>query len=226
MMKKKSIIAIACILVIFIVWMVASGFRVEPTAFITDDFSISEDGSEITFVVDVGSSMGYVRGYKDEGGREKPHYLKFYSAWGGFNSSIGAKSEYVLQLSPNDTEIYVYHGKGGYTLALEKNAKTGKWHRAKNEVTGEHPPTIIIFGRNYVANRIVSELPEGYEYVGDLSEDEANNTGLAGCKMYAVKEKDSFHEFYLYQECKAPINENTADSTQLQWAYTQWIVSE
>ena len=30
----------------------------------------------------------------------EPHYLKFYSAWGGFNSSIGAKQEFVLELAP------------------------------------------------------------------------------------------------------------------------------
>ena len=41
----------------------------------------------------------------------------------------------------------------------------------------------------------VNELPEGYEYIGDLSEDAASDTGLAGCKMYAVKEKNSFEDF-------------------------------
>ena len=30
--------------------------------------------------------------------------------------------------------------------------------------------------------------------------------------MYAVKEKDSFDDFYLYQECGTPIDENTVDT--------------
>ena len=72
----------------------------------------------------------------------------------------------------------------------------------------------------------VNELPEGYEYIGDLSEDAANDTGLAGCKMYAVKEKNSFEDFYLYQECGTPISEDTVDTTQRQWAYVQWVVAE
>lgn len=130
-MIKKAIIVISVILGFLILWMIISGFSVETSAYITDDFSISEDGSEIKFTVGVGSSMGYIRGYKDEGGGVKPHYLKFYSAWGGFNSSICAKSEFVLQLSPEDTEIYVYHGEKGYDLALEKNEETGEWHRVK-----------------------------------------------------------------------------------------------
>ncbi len=75
--------------------------------------------------------MGFVRDYKDEGGGVKPHYLKFYSAWGGLNSSIGAKNKFTLELSPEDTEIYVYHGNGGYDLILEKNSVSGEWQRVK-----------------------------------------------------------------------------------------------
>ena len=114
-MKKKVLPVIACAMGILVLWMVASGFAVQTSAYITDDFSVSEDGSEMRFSVGV-----------------KPHYLKFYSAWGGFNSSIGAKNEFVLQLSPDDTEIYVYHGDGGYEMALEKIIETGEWHRKKS----------------------------------------------------------------------------------------------
>lgn len=128
-MKKKAIFIPLALLCIIIVWMVILGFNVQTSAYITDDFMVSEDGSEITFTVGVGSSMGYVRGYKDEGGGVKPHYLKFYSAWGGFNSSIGAKDKFVLKLSPEDTEIYVYHGNGGYDLALKKDSESGEWYR-------------------------------------------------------------------------------------------------
>ena len=136
-MKKKVLPVIACAMGILVLWMVASGFAVQTSAYITDDFSVSEDGSEMRFSVGVGSSMGYIRGYKDEGGGVKPHYLKFYSAGGGFNSSIGAKNEFVLQLSPDDTEIYVYHGDGGYELALEKTTETGEWHRKKSSEKSE-----------------------------------------------------------------------------------------
>lgn len=110
--------------------MTGTGFLYETSAYILD-FSVSEDGNEMKFFVCVGSSMGYVRGYKDEGGGAKPHYLKFYSAWGGFNSSIGAESVYTLTLDPSDTEIYVYQGDGGYSLTLQKNTESGEWFRVK-----------------------------------------------------------------------------------------------
>ena len=53
--------------------------------------------------------------------------IHIYSAWGGFNSSIGAKSEYTLKIDPDDTEIYIYRGDGGYKLVLQKNAESGDW---------------------------------------------------------------------------------------------------
>ena len=130
-MKRKVLIIILAALCIVFLGAVALGFTIQTSAYITDEFAVSEDGSKITFKVGVGSSMGYVRGYKDEGGGVKPHYLKFYSAWGGFNSSIGANDVYVLELQPEDTEIYVYHGDGGYELALKKDAASGEWYRVK-----------------------------------------------------------------------------------------------
>lgn len=93
--------------------------------------------------------------------------------------------------------------------------------------TGDRPPMITIYNRNYVAPHMpVNELPDGYEYIGDLSEKAANDTGLEGCQMYAIKELDSFSDFYLYQKCGTPISEDTVDNTQIQWAYVQWISTE
>ena len=89
------------------------------------------------------------------------------------------------------------------------------------------PPMITIQNRNYVApHRPVDELPDSYEYIGSLSEEAANDTGLEGCQMYAIKKSDSLNDFYLYQECGTPISEDTVDSTQRQWAYVQWILLE
>lgn len=129
-MKKRIGITIIVILILVCIWFICSGYFYQSSAYISD-FYVSENGEEMTFSVEVGSSIGYIRGYKDDGGGAKPHYLKFYSAWGGFNSSIGAKSEYTLKLGPDDTEIFVYHGDGGYTLTLQKNVETGQWHRVK-----------------------------------------------------------------------------------------------
>ena len=130
-MRKKICLVMLSMLGLIFAWMIISGYSYQTSSYITDQFVVSEDGKELKFTIAVGSPMGYVRGFKDEGGGVKPHYLKFYSAWGGLNSSIGAKSEYVLKLDPNDTEIYVYHGDSGYSLALKKDIESGEWFSVK-----------------------------------------------------------------------------------------------
>lgn len=88
----------------------------------------------------------------------------------------------------------------------------------------ELPPMIDMAGQKYVApNMPVDELPEGYTYMGKLTETQANGTGLEGCKMYTYTELDSIPDFYLYQECGTPIDEHTINSEKIQWAYVQWI---
>lgn len=86
------------------------------------------------------------------------------------------------------------------------------------------PPMIDMHGQKYVAPHMpVDELPEGYTYYGKLTEEQANGTGLEGHKIYALKELDSITDFYLYQECGTPIDENSVDNEKIQWAYVQWI---
>lgn len=128
-MGRKRIIAIVIIaLFIIAAFLVSTGFS-ERTDVYLGDFSISEDGKELTFTAGVPSSMGYIRGYKDEGGGVKPHYLKFYSTFGGLNSSLGAKSEFVLELDEDDNEIFFSRPDGGYELVLQKDKGTGEWVR-------------------------------------------------------------------------------------------------
>ena len=91
------------------------------------DYSVSEDGTELTFRVGTWEPIGYIRGYKDIGGGVKPHYLTFYHTFGGINSSFGSKNTFTLELAPDDTEIYFYRAGGGYELVLVKGEETGQW---------------------------------------------------------------------------------------------------
>lgn len=77
--------------------------------------------------------MGFIRGYKDNSGGVKPHYLTFYSTFGGLNSSFGAKNEFVLELDKDDSEICFKRANGGYELVLQKNAETGAWERPQKD---------------------------------------------------------------------------------------------
>lgn len=67
----------------------------------------------------------------------------------------------------------------------------------KNDTrTGGTMPIITIYNRDYTASDMtVSELPLGYEYIGDLPKEASNDTGLEGCKMYAIKELNSLGNY-------------------------------
>lgn len=106
-MKKKKIVIVTIIVigVLVLSFFIGAGFR-RRTDVVLTEYSVSEDGKKLNFNVGVMSSMGYIRGFKDGGGGVKPHYLTFFSTFGGLNSSFGAKSEFELDLDENDAEIY------------------------------------------------------------------------------------------------------------------------
>ena len=130
-MKKKIITVIAIIVVLIATFLVGTGFN-KRTDIVLVDYSVSEDGTEITLNVGVPTSIGYVRGFKDNGGGVKPHYLTFYSTFGGLNSSLGAKNTFTLKLAPDDTEIYFSRPDKGYEVVLVKDEETGQWIKPSN----------------------------------------------------------------------------------------------
>ena len=131
-MKKRAIAVITVIVVLVVTFLIGTGFR-KRTDVVSVDYSVSEDGAAINLGVQVSSPMGYIRGFKNNGGGVKPHYLTFYSTFGGLNSSFGTVNTFVLELEADDTEIYFNRPNGGYELVLVKNEETGEWLRTKEE---------------------------------------------------------------------------------------------
>lgn len=126
MKNKKLPVIIAAIGILMVSFVIGTGFT-KRTDVILTDYSVSEDGTKIILKTSVASSMGYVRGFKNDGGGVKPHYLTFYATFGGLNSTFGAKNEFVLEVDEDDSEIYFNRTDGGYELVLQKDAQTGVW---------------------------------------------------------------------------------------------------
>lgn len=127
---KKFVLALTSVIVaaavLLISFWVSTGFN-KCSNVALSDYTVSEDGAVLTLRTTLFTSMGFIRGFKDSGGGIKPHYLTFYSTFGGLNSSYGAKNEFQLQLAPEDREIYFNRPNGGYELVLKKNVDTGIW---------------------------------------------------------------------------------------------------
>ncbi len=195
-MKKKSIviIAITAIVVLGLSLLAGSGFRKRPDVVLTD-YSVSEDGTKLSFSVGVASSMGYTRGFKDNGGGVKPHYLTFYSTFGGLNSSFGAKSEFELDLAETDTEIWFNRTEGGYELVLQKNAATGEWEK---DVTSSTPKTSEF---SYEEDRkIYKENDPGVKHSGFNNSSkvaiETVNDAIEQAKKECTIEYDTVNAYY------------------------------
>ena len=129
-MKKPvriAIIALAVIIALMTMYLVAPGFTKMGNVFIVD-FSVSEDGSEMTITVGVSSSIGYVRKVSEHQQQGGKLYLDCYSAFGGINGSWGAKSEYTIQIDEDTEMIALYRSADCYDPVLEKDAN-GEWQR-------------------------------------------------------------------------------------------------
>ena len=135
-MNKKMMTVIIIVVALVTVFLISTGFH-KRTDVVLFDYSVSEDGAAINLEVQVSSSMGYVRGFKNNGGGVKPHYLTFYSTFGGLNSSFGTVNSFVLELEPDDTEIYFNRPDGGYELVLVKEEATGEWIRPKEDMEAQ-----------------------------------------------------------------------------------------
>ena len=82
-------------------------------------------------------------------------------------------------------------------------------------------PKIVLNGQDYFANEavIVSELPDGYSYAGELTDQEKEFAYINGAKYYLPMGTESIDDFYVYQECGTPVSEQEIDNTKRQWAY-------
>lgn len=99
--------------------------------------------------------------------------------------------------------------------------------RAAHHANTEHPyagaPKIVLDGQNYLAKEldIVNELPEGYSYAGELTDQEKEFADINGKKYYLPDGAESIEDFYVYQECGTPVSEHLVDSAKRQWAYVK-----
>lgn len=118
-MKKKNIIILTIIVIIaFIILFILITGRARTDVYLKN-YEISSDGKTMTLNIGVTNSFGYVRKMKRTSGSTN-YYYTFYSTF-GFNSKIGAKDIFTINLDENVDEIYFYTGDGGYKLVLQKD---------------------------------------------------------------------------------------------------------
>ena len=127
--KKVAVITLAIVVALAAFYVIAPGFTKQGNVYIAD-YSVSEDSTEMNINVGVSTSIGYVRKIAEHQQHGGKLYLDCYSAFGGINGSIGAEHRFVIPLSPECKEIYLY-SFGEYRLEIIKDEATGEWKSTK-----------------------------------------------------------------------------------------------
>ena len=68
------------------------------------------------------------------------------------------------------------------------------------------------------------------EYYESLNETERSAMEMcirdSGTEYYLDKHKENLYDFYVYQECGTPVDDENVDNTKRQWAYVRWSLKE
>lgn len=125
---RRFLAAAAAVLALACLWMLLSGLAPRADVFL-HDYSVLPGGDVMTIRVGVAGSMGYIRSCTDRSDDPSRMELRFYSAYGGLNSKLGARNVFLLPLREDCTQI-CFEGGDGLRVILQKNSSTGVWERA------------------------------------------------------------------------------------------------
>lgn len=128
-MKKKMVIGIIVAVVLCGGYFIGSGFLRNGSVYM-DGYSVSGDGREITLDIGVAASRGYIRKMEISQQMGGKLYIDCYSAFGGINGRIGAKSSFTLPLDADTEIIGIYRNANCYEEILHKD-EDGTWRRTK-----------------------------------------------------------------------------------------------
>ena len=96
--------------------------------------------------------------------------------------------------------------------------------RGEKESVGPHHdrPMLQMDGEFYINPYMpLSYLPHGFTLSGELTKEQAHNTGLEGVKYYTNTSTPNY--FYTYQLWATPVSIDTLDSENRTWQYMRWI---
>jgi len=123
---KRLVLGVLCFVMLIGAWCIATGLMTRTDVYIYD-YSFMENADVLTVKVGVAGPMGYLRHCHVISGGDGQLQLRFYAAFGGLNSSMGAKNVFTIPLDTDTDRITLENGR----ILLEKNEKTGQWEKPK-----------------------------------------------------------------------------------------------
>ena len=125
---KRTALWFGAIAGAIILWFLLTGLMIRTDVFAYDYAVLPESGRAMMMQVGVASSMGYVRSGRVVENKDGRVVVRFYQAFGGLNSKLGAGNTFVIPLGEDTDEIWFDRGNRE-ELILKKNPATGEWER-------------------------------------------------------------------------------------------------
>ena len=129
-MRYRTLLTVLIVIALAIV--IGSGFDARGDV-VLGDYCTAADGSAVTLQVGVSGPMGYVRAAQETHEGERL-YVKFYSAFGGYNGTLGARDSFELTTPDDCCAIYFYRdgsSGGEYDLVLRRANAASDWERVE-----------------------------------------------------------------------------------------------
>jgi len=114
------------VLLVAALWLLAGCFPRTDVYMCSHASLIS--GNAVMIHIGLQGSMGYVRTCRDISDDPSRMVLRFYSAFGGLNSRVGAQNVFVLTPDTECMEIFIENG-GEHVPILYRDSETGMWMR-------------------------------------------------------------------------------------------------
>ena len=121
----RTLVAVSVILAAFALLWLLAGFSIREDVFLHDYATLSS-GDAVQIRIGIAGSMGYVRSCRNVSDDPTRMTLRFYTAFGGLNSRVGARNVFTLVPGKECTEIWI---EGKDEPILRRNAETGEWMR-------------------------------------------------------------------------------------------------
>ncbi|MCQ2446813.1 MAG: helix-turn-helix domain-containing protein [Clostridia bacterium] len=126
--RRNTLLWLGGILAAAALWLVLTGLMIRTDVFAYDYAVLPESGNAMMMQVGVASSMGYVRSGRVVENKDGRVVVRFYQAFGGFNSRLGAGNTFVIPLAEDTKEIWFDRGDRE-ELIFTKDPATGEWKR-------------------------------------------------------------------------------------------------
>ena len=129
---KRFCVAVVVVALLIGLWIIGTGLLTRTDVYVAE-WTVMPSGDVLTVKVGVAGSMGYIRDCRDVSKDPEVVCLRFYSAFGGLNSNMGARNVFTVPLREGCREVCIVRADGLQTV-LRKNEATGMWERVPQDL--------------------------------------------------------------------------------------------